>query len=135
MKWLLVAAAALAVVVVAIVVVVARHDDGPPPVASGPGVYRVHAQIRADGGQNGPEEVSYRGTTFRVQLSDVGGSGDDRTATLAVTGPKGTRKIVEKARKGTTVSLDGAGLRVRTVYAGSRDSDDVVDVQVIPPTG
>jgi hypothetical protein len=133
MKWLLVAGAALVVAVVAIVVVVARRDDGPPPVASGSGVYRVHAQIRADGGQNAPEEVSYRGTTFRVQLTDVAGSGDDRTATLAVTGPKGTRKV-EKARTGTTVTVDGAGLKVRTIYAGSRDSDDVVDVQVIPPS-
>lgn len=133
MKWLLVAAAAVVVVVAAIVVVVAKRDSGPPAVASGPGVFRVHVQFRPNGGVRAPDNLSYQGTTFKVAFGGASGSGDDLTANLVVTGPNGTSKPAAKYHRGQTIELDGAGLKVRTIYAGGSDSDDVVDLQVIPP--
>jgi hypothetical protein len=52
-----------------------------------------------------------------------------------VTGPKGTLEEAAKYRRGATLELDGASLKVRTIYAGDSDRDDVVDLQVIPPSG
>ena len=110
-------------------------DDGPPDVASGPGVVRVHAQLLANGGQRAPEEVSYRGTTFWVTFGGVYGSGDHPTAGLRVAGPAGTLVPFATYARGARIEVDGAALEVRTVYAGSKDSQDLVDLQVIPPTG
>lgn len=132
MKWLLVAGAVLVVAAVT-VVVIATRDSGPPSVASGPGVFRVHVQFQANGGLRAPDELTYKGTTFKVAFGGASGSGGNLAANLVVTGPQGTVKPVAKYRRGQTIELDGAGLKVRTVYDGGSDRDDVVDLQVIPP--
>ena len=127
------AGAALVVVLLAVVgVVVLTRDDGAPPVSSGPGVFRLHVQSQPDGGVRAPDELSYQGTTFRVAYGGASGSGDAQAASLAVTGPNGTFKPAEQYRKGATIALDGAQLKVRAIYAGASDRDDLVDLQVIP---
>lgn len=133
MKWLVVAGAALLVLVAVVVVVLTTRDDGPPPVASGPGVFRVHVQFQPNGGLRAPEELTYQGTSFKVAFGGASGSGDRLSAELAVTGPKGTLKPAGKYRRGSTIAVDGAALKVRTIYDAASDRDDVVDLQVIPP--
>jgi hypothetical protein len=134
MKWVVPAAVVLVVVVVAVIVLVSRgSDDDPPPVAQGPGVVRVHTQYRGDGGLNHPTDVSYRGTTFQVAFAGASGSGDKLAAGLTVVGPRGTAKDFARYPQGATIELDGAALKVRTIYAGSSsDRDDLVDLQVLP---
>jgi hypothetical protein len=131
---LIVGVVAMAVLVAGVLVVRAR-DDGPPPVASGAGVFRVHPQYQANGGLRTPEELSYRGTTFRVAFGGAVGSGDATRAGLTVTGPRGTLARYEEYPVGARIRLDGAALEVRAVYAGRSDRDDVVDLQVVPAAG
>ena len=132
LKWLLIGGVVLVVVVVVAIVALTSRDSGPPPVASGRGVFRVHVQSQPDGGVRAPDELSYQGTTFRVAYGGASGSGDAQAASLAVTGPSGSFKPAEQYRKGATIALDGAQLKVRAIYAGASDRDDLVDLQVIP---
>jgi hypothetical protein len=133
MKWLVVAGAAVLVVVAVVVVVLTTRDDGPPPVASGPGVFRLHPQYQSNGGVHAPTALSYRGTTFKVGFWGTSGSGDALKAGLVVTGPAGTSKPSASYAEGAVIEVDGAALKVRQIYAGGSDRDDVVDVQVVPP--
>jgi hypothetical protein len=96
-------------------------------------VFRVHVQSQPNGGLRAPEELTYRGTSFTVAFGGASGSGDRLSARLAVTGPKGTLEPAGTYRRGSTIALDGAALKVRTIYDAASDRDDVVDLQVVPP--
>jgi hypothetical protein len=135
MRWLLIGVVAVMVAgaVVAFLVVARGRDDKAPEIASGPGVFRVHPQFRADGGQRAPEEITYEGTTFKVGFGGAFGSGDDLTAALVVTRPEGTVRPTAKYSVGATIEVDGATLKVRGIHPGKSDLDDLVDVQIIPP--
>lgn len=132
MKWFLLAVVVVVVAVAAFFVVRSTAgSDGPPPVASGAGVFRLHTTALANGGQQKPDHLSYGGVSLEVGFGGASGSGDDLKAGLTLVGPDGTVKRFAKYAVGDTAEVDGARIKVRAIWAGGSDADDVVDVQVL----
>jgi len=122
------------VLVGAVFLLVARpwSDPGVPPVASGPGVVRVHSQVSDVGANLPPVAVSYAGTTFKVSVGTTSGSGESMLVGLSVTGPRGTSSRYAEYRRGDSINLDGASLKIRTIHVSHEERRDFVDLQVVP---